>query len=86
MVLQLPISPDVEAKLRAKAAAAGVDLDTYVARTLEMEAQRPAIDAVLAPVRAGFEASGMTEDELTDLLEEAKHELRSERRRRGQGR
>lgn len=81
MVLQLPLTPEVEAKLKAKADAAGVDLTTFAARALEREARRPSLDEVLAPVRAEFEASGMTEQELIDFLEEVKHEWRAEQLR-----
>jgi hypothetical protein len=80
MVLSIPISPEVEEKLKAKAAVAGVDIETFVALALERTALRPALDATLAPLRAEFEASGMSEAELVDLLETAKHELRAERR------
>ena len=82
MVLNVPITPETEAKLKAKAASAGVDVQTYAARTLERIAARPPLDDVLAPLRAEFDASGMTEAELTDLLESAKHEMRLERRTR----
>ena len=83
MVLTIPISPETEAKLKMKAAAAGVDLTTFAARTLERVASRPSLEEVLAPLRSEFEASGMSEEELIDLLETAKHEMRAERR--GQG-
>lgn len=38
------------------------------------------LDEVLAPVRAAFEASGMTEDEAAALFEAEKHAMRRERR------
>jgi hypothetical protein len=47
---------------------------------LEAADEPPALDATLAPLRAEFEASGMSEAELVDLLETAKHQLRAERR------
>jgi predicted transcriptional regulator len=43
-------------------------------------ARREQLDAVLAPIRAAFAASGLTEDELGDLLEAEKHAMRAERR------
>ena len=82
MQLTVPISPEAEAKLIAKAAAAGVDVATFAARALERVASRPTLEEVLAPLRSEFERSGMTEDELTHLLEQAKHEARAERRAR----
>jgi hypothetical protein len=79
-MLDIPINPDIEAKLKAKAEMAGVDLQTFVILALERAATRPSLDALLAPLHAEFEASGMSEDELVDLLETAKHEMRSIRR------
>ena len=80
MVLSLSISAEAEAKLKARAAAAGTDITTYATRTLEHAATRPSLDEVLAPLRAEFDESGMSEAELTDLLEQAKHEVRAQER------
>jgi pyruvate/oxaloacetate carboxyltransferase len=82
MTLTIPISPEAEAKLIAKAAAAGVDVTTFAAQTLERAASKPTLEEILAPLRSEFERSGMTEDELIELLEQAKHEARAERRAR----
>jgi hypothetical protein len=82
MVLSLSISPDAEAKLKVKAAAAGVNVEAYAAQALERIASRPSLDEFLAPLRAEFEASRMSEDELVELLEHAKHEARAEERAR----
>jgi hypothetical protein len=43
---------------------------------------RPSIDQVLQPIRDAFDASGMTEDELVDLLVKAKKEMRKDRHNR----
>ena len=51
--------------------------------TLERAATRPSLDEVLAPLRDEFDRSGMSEEELTDFLEDAKHEARAERRAGG---
>jgi hypothetical protein len=68
--------------LKAKAAEAGVDVQAFVAIMLERAALRPTLDEALAPLRAEFDESGMSEDELVTLLESAKHEMRAERRGR----
>jgi hypothetical protein len=75
MPLSVPITPETEARLKAKAAA-GLDVETFAARTLERVAARPPLDEVLAPLRAEFEASGMSEEHLAELLEQAKHDGR----------
>lgn len=82
MELKVPISPETEAKLHEKAAAAGVDIQTFAGRTLERIACRPSVDELLAPPREEFDASGLGEDALIELLEKAKHEMRDEQRAR----
>lgn len=76
MVLNIPVSVEVENKLKAKAAVAGVDVQAFVAIMLERAALRPTLDEALAALRAEFDGSGMSEDELVNLLESAKHEMR----------
>jgi hypothetical protein len=78
LVLNLP---DEEQRLLAeKASAAGLDVQTYVERIVRVAAARPPIEEVLRPVREAFDASGMTDDELGETLESAKHEVRAARR------
>jgi hypothetical protein len=86
MVLSVTISNDAEAKLRAKAAAAGVDVATYAARQLELMAAAPrSLREVSGPVAEAFTRSGASEEELSDLLEAEKHAMRRERRERSAG-
>jgi hypothetical protein len=83
MVLSLSISPEAEARLKAKAAAAGVDICTYVTGLVEQTAKAPlSLKEISGPIAEDFAKSGMTEEELGDLLEEAKHEMRAEKRAR----
>ena len=80
MVLQLSISPEAEARLQAKAAAAGVDLRTYAARHLELVASSPILlEELSGSIAKSFEQSGMTEDDVADFLENEKHAMRRER-------
>lgn len=82
MVLKLSISTEVEAELKAKASAAGVDVETYAAGQLErMVAPPRGLREISGPAYDEFLASGMSDDELGDLLENAKHDMRAERRR-----
>jgi hypothetical protein len=81
MVLCVPISQEADAKLAAKARAAGVDLSTYVATLVEEMTGRPlSLDEITANAAKEFAQSGMTEDELGDFLEEVKHDVRASRR------
>ena len=77
MVLQIPLAPEIEAKLRAKADAVGEDVAAYAAGVLARTAEPPLpLEQISGPIAQAFEASGMTEDELSDLLEEVKHDHR----------
>ena len=81
MTLSIPLSPQVEAWLTAKALAAGVDVTTYAARELERSAAEPRqLQELSGRAYEEFLATGMTDDELGELLETAKHALRAEKR------
>jgi hypothetical protein len=48
-----------------------------------IDAADNALQELLAPVRQAVKESGMSEDELTEMLERAKHEMRAERSAQG---
>jgi hypothetical protein len=48
-----------------------------------IDAADSTLDELLAPVRHAVKASGMTEEQLTDMLEKAKHEMRAEQSAKG---
>jgi predicted transcriptional regulator len=83
MTLTLQIPDDLAQQLQKQAESLGSapELLAVAAIRRQMQAEEQ-LDRVLTPVREAFEASGMTEDELSDLLEQAKHEMRAERRAR----
>ena len=81
LTIQLPVED--EARLALKAKHAGVDLPTFVERVLKAEVSRPPLEEILRPVQDAFAESGMSEDELSDLLVKAKKEMRVERHSRG---
>lgn len=81
MTIHVNISPDAEARLRERAAAVGQDLESYAAGVLERSAMPPlSIEEISGPVGEAFGKSGMSEDELTTILEQAKHEVRAQKR------
>jgi len=82
MTLTLNLAEKEAQRLAAKAQAAGVDVQTYVERIVRAAAASPPLDEVLRPIRDAFHASGMSDEELGELLEHAKHEIRRERRTR----
>ena len=80
MTLEISISPEAEARLREKAAAVGQEVAVYAAGVLERMAEAPlSLREISGPLFDEFKASGMTDDELGDFLEEAKHRMRSQR-------
>jgi hypothetical protein len=84
MSLTIQMQLEDEARLAMKAKDAGVDLPTYVERVLKVEISRPPLDEMLKPVWDAFADSGMSEEELSELLVSAKKQMRAERRSRGQ--
>jgi hypothetical protein len=81
-MLTVKLPPDVEQKLARRAAAAGEPVESLASRLLAEAVNAPTIDEILAPVRQRVAASGMTEDQLADLLEAEKHAMRNDRRDR----
>lgn len=81
MTIQIPLSPEAEARLRRRAEACGEDLASFVAKLVSHFAEPPTPLKVLSgPIFEAFKASGMTDDELGDLLDKTKHEMRAGRR------
>ena len=70
IALTIHVSKDTGAILEEKAKIQGKDVSEYVEDLIEKEMDRPrTLDEILAPVRKNFAESGMTEDELDDLIE-----------------
>jgi hypothetical protein len=76
---------DVHLKLTAasakifkdRASSSGQDLESFLGEVLEKQAHRHALAELLAPLRREFAESGMSEDELDQLVEtarEARHQ------------
>jgi hypothetical protein len=79
MTLHITLTPEAEAKLRERAAASGEEVSEYAARVLDRALGRPSLEEKLAPIRRAFAESGMTDDELSELLEQEKHAMRAEK-------
>ncbi len=69
-------------RMQAQAAASGKDVDTFVCEALEAKLVISGLSfrEILAPVHRHFEASGMSEEELDALAQEAVAEARAERK------
>jgi hypothetical protein len=79
MEITIFVSKEVENILAEKASAKGKDIKTFVEGMIATEATRPTLDEILAPVRRDFAASGMTEDELDELIESERQALWEEK-------
>ncbi len=81
MCLSIPLSGPLEAALRKQAEEEGVSPEILAARLVEHAVRRlEETNAALAPIRAAFRSSGMTEDEAVELFEAEKQAMRKERR------
>lgn len=79
MTLSIPLSPETEAKLRERAAAARKDPTTYAAEVLERAIARPSLDELLAPLRREFADSGTSDEELVRQITETRDAYRDDR-------
>ena len=82
MTLQISLTPETEARLRERAAEAGVQPADLASRIVELQVHRPTLEEISGPIYKRFLESGATEDELIEELEQAKHEMRAERHTR----
>lgn len=80
MDIRINIPAEMQEKLQQRAVASGQNVEAYVERLIEKALSGPpSIDELLAPVRKEFAESGMTEDELDALIEEAREEVWQEK-------
>jgi hypothetical protein len=80
MDMTISIPDNVVARLQERAAVSGQTVPAYTARLIAETITKPTIDELLAPVRADFAATGMSEDELLNLGREALAAVRDEKK------
>ncbi|MGD0137979.1 MAG: hypothetical protein ABSD28_03830 [Tepidisphaeraceae bacterium] len=76
MSLVIPISPQVESKIRERAAAEGKEPTAYAAKLLEQAVSRLSLDEILAPLRQEFAACGTSDEQLLQQITEARDAYR----------
>jgi hypothetical protein len=82
MVLSLSISFETEAKLKARAEAAGQDVAQYVEQILTKELAAPlSIAEAAEPLARAVDASGVSDEEFTSILVDASNAVRRDRRK-----
>jgi len=79
MTITIDLPSEVEAALQKKAAADGKNIQTYIFETLKNQALKPSLDEILAPIRKNFADSGMTEEELDELIESEREAMWQEK-------
>jgi hypothetical protein len=86
MELTITVSDDAKLALEQRARERGyADAKQYVERLVQTDLlAAKAFDEILAPIRQTFQASGMSEDELETLFEEAREEVYQERKAKEQ--
>lgn len=78
MTLIVPVSPELDAKLRERAAAVGKDAPAYASELLEQAINRRSLDELLAPLREQFAATGTTDEELIEQITQARDAYRNQ--------
>jgi hypothetical protein len=97
MTFSITLPPETEQRLRERAAQAGQTVEGFILRLVEREVLGPngsqaqeagappaskTFDEIFAPLRKEVEESGMTNEELDHLVEQARAEVWQERKAR----
>lgn len=82
ITLTIHLPKEVNLALERKAKTSGKGVVEYVEGLLEVQASRLLLDETFAPIRDGFEKSGMSESELTELIDREVRAVRAERKQR----
>jgi hypothetical protein len=81
--VKLTLSEHAVKVLASHAAAAGQDLPEFVSKLIERLAEPPiSLEELSGPIYRRFVESGTSDEELTEELELAKHEMRAQRHAR----
>jgi hypothetical protein len=72
MVVRIELSGELERKLADRARAMGQNANQYVQQILERDLTMASLDEVLAPFRNQVENSGISDEELDGLVEQAR--------------
>ena len=86
MELKITVSEEATSALEQRARQRGCgDVNKYVERLIATDLlAAKSFDEILAPIRRTFQESGMSEDDITALLKEAREEVHQKRKAREQ--
>lgn len=80
MAVVLELKPEIEEALERKAKASGFAVNVYLEKLIQKEVgAEKTIDEILAPFRREVEESGISDDELDALVEEAREGIYQEK-------
>lgn len=88
MTVVLELEPEIEEKIKMQASKDGVKVEVYVQSIVKEATNKrekieklaeKSFDEILAPIQKGFEESGMSEDEIMQMFEEAREEVWQEK-------
>ncbi|HMV84254.1 MAG TPA: hypothetical protein PLD20_14635 [Blastocatellia bacterium] len=77
ITMTLPIDTELASWLAQKAAVQGINIEEVALETLRRQAGKPSMNEIFAEVQAEFEAGGMTDEELGQVIEQALIEARA---------
>lgn len=77
--ITITLPNDVTEVLEKRALADGESVTSYIESLLKKQVVRPSINEILAPIRKNFADSGMTEDELDELIESERQAIWEEK-------
>ena len=81
MTLSISLPPDAEARLRERASATGQDVAEYVRQLINRELEAPlSLVEAAEPFARAVDAAGVTEEEFTAVIVQARDEARRERK------
>ena len=82
MALTISLPNDAEIRLRERARSAGQDVTQYVEQLIARELVAPlSLAEASEPLARAVDAAGVTDDEFTSILVEARDAVRRERRK-----
>lgn len=84
MTLTIPITPEIEAKLRERAAEFGRDVAEYAADLIRQGVSNRTFDELLAPIREDFARTGMSDDEIMEFGRRELEAIRAEKNTKSQ--
>ena len=73
---------EVGVVLEKRAEDSGQDFETYIRNIVETQAKKMTLDETLTPIRQAVEKSGLSDDELDNIFQQARREVSQERKKR----